>query len=324
MENLLNLVAAEVANTELFQDAPQDVIMRMLAQTSPLALAPGEVLLSPLRSNDHIYLLLSGTLSLHFDSPDSPEIRELSGGVSVGEMSIIDDSPPSAFVVAKTACRVLPLHRDQIEHMVADANPVTRNLLRLMTKWIKANTRRIVQDQIRIGELTDHANIDGLTGLYNRRWLDNTLARLLGQSRKDGLPLTVLLIDVDHFKNYNDTQGHQGGDSALMALSEVLKTTARPFDFPTRYGGEEFLVLLQNTDTASGLKVAERFREATQAKSIVSTDGTPLPGITISAGLATSDASATPESLIAAADAQLYRAKKTGRNRVCHSGDGVN
>lgn len=318
MENRMNPVAAEVANTELFQDAPLEVIMRVLAETAPLTLATGDVLLSPQRANDHVYLLLSGALSLHFDAPDSPEIRELPAGVSVGEMSIIDDSPPSAYVVAKSECRVLPLHRDQIKHLVADANPVTRNLLRLMTKWIKANTRRIVQDQMRIGELTDHANIDGLTGLYNRRWLDNALARLLQLSHKDGLPLTVLLIDVDRFKVYNDTQGHQGGDRALIALGEVLKTTARPYDFPTRYGGEEFLILLQNTGTESGIKVAERIREAAQAKAIVSADGAPLPGITISVGLATSDADSTPESLIAAADARLYRAKKEGRNRVCH------
>ena len=211
-------------------------------------------------------------------------------------------------------------HRDTLKRLVAEASPVARNLLRLMTKWIKANTTRIVQDRNRIGELTDHANIDGLTGLYNRRWLDNALARLVQQANKDGLPLTVLLIDVDRFKLYNDTHGHQCGDRALVALAEVLKASARPYDFAARYGGEEFLFLLQNTDAKSGAKVAERIRLAVQQNSIAAADGTPLPGITVSIGLAAGAADATPESLVAEADAQLYRAKNEGRNRACRSG----
>lgn len=318
MKNPINPIVMEVANNELFKDAPEEVIIRIVAEATPLALSSGEVLLSPMRDNHHVFLLLSGTLALHFDSLDSPEIRELPTGVSVGEMSIIDDEPPSAYIVAKTDCRVLPLHRDTLKRLIAETSPVTSNLLRLMTKWINANTRRIVQDRLRIRELTDHANIDGLTGLYNRRWLDNTLARLLEQTRKDSMPFTILFIDVDNFKPYNDTHGHESGDRALIALSEVLKTTSRPYDFPTRYGGEEFLILLQNTEAEIGIRIAERLRQAVEEKSVVSSDGTPLPGITISIGLATSEADSTPKSLIAAADSRLYQAKRTGRNRLCH------
>lgn len=308
----------ELAKTELFRDVPEGTLNLVLEQAVPIELAPGAILLTPERDNHHVYLLLSGTLSLHFDSPNSPEIRELSAGVSVGEMSVIDDGPPSAYVIAKTACRVLPVHKNLLGALV-DSNPVARNLLRLMNQWIKANTRRIVQDRMRISELTDQANIDALTGLYNRRWLNNVLARLLEQAQKDGLPLTILLIDVDHFKKYNDTQGHQNGDCALIALSEVLKMTARPYDFPTRYGGEEFLVLLQNTDLDGGVAVAERIQKAVRAKSISNQDGEPIPGITVSIGLATSEASSTVESLIETADVRLYRAKKDGRDSLCYT-----
>lgn len=314
----MNQITDELARTELFRDVPDATLSLVLEQAVPMELEPGAVLLSPERDNEHVYVLLGGTLSLHFDSPNSPEIRELPSGVAVGEMSVIDDGPPSAYVVAKTACRVLPLHRNLLRHLV-DSNPVARNLLRLMNQWIKANTRRIVQDRIRISELTDHANVDSLTGLYNRRWLDNALARLLEQAQKDDLPLTILLIDVDHFKKYNDSLGHQSGDRALIALGEALKITARPYDFPTRFGGEEFLVLLPNTDIAGGVVVAERIREAARMKSVVGADGANLPGITVSIGVATSDADSTPETLIETADARLYRAKKEGRDRQCHT-----
>ena len=311
-------IIEELARTGLFQDVPESTLSLVAQQAEAMELKQGAVLLSPERENHCVYLLLSGALSLHFDSIDSPEIRELAPGVSVGEMSVIDDSPPSAYVVAKTPCRVLALNRELLRHLV-DTNPVARNLLRLMNQWLKANTGRIVQDRERIGELTDQANIDSLTGLYNRRWLDNALPRLLEQAHRDGAPLTVLLIEVDNFKKYNDTWGFQNSDNALVALSDALKTTARPYDFSTRYGGVEFLVLLQNTDTDGGVEVAERIRNAVRKEAIAGVDGAALPGITVCIGLATGDAQSTPRSLIQVADDRLYHAKKEGSDRLCYS-----
>ncbi|TAN52297.1 MAG: GGDEF domain-containing protein [Methylococcaceae bacterium] len=313
----MNLSSTDLANTELFRNAPEAILQMVLQQSKPVRLAAGEILLSPERDNHHVYLLLSGSFGLHFNSPHSPEIRELSAGTSVGEMSVIDWTKPSAYVIAKTPSRVLPIHRDIIQQLVEDANPIACNLLRLMTRWIKANTQRIIEDQARIFELSCHANVDSLTGLYNRRWLDNAFGRLLEQSQKEDRPLCLLLIDVDHFKAYNDGQGHPGGDQALIALGNVLKTTLRPYDFSVRYGGEEFLVLLPNTGKEEGITVAERIRRKAADKKISFPDHAPLPGITVSIGLAVSDVTVTPVSLIAAADVQLYRAKTAGRNRVC-------
>lgn len=309
----MNPIFDELARMELFQNVPETVIQQVLEQATPLELAAGEILLSPHRDNEHIYLLLSGTLSLHFDSPDSPEIRELPQHISVGEMSIIDNSRPSAYVIAKEASRLFPIHREQLNRLIASTNPIAYNLLRLLSKWMKANTDRIVHDRVQISELTSHANIDRLTGLYNRRWLDQSLGRLLESDQ----PLSLLLIDVDHFKSYNDQQGHQGGDQALIALSHVLKTTVRPYDFATRYGGEEFLVILPMTTRLEGIPLAEQIRQTAEQKPIRALDKSPLPNITISIGFAEKEPHSTPESLIAAADAQLYRAKRAGRNLVC-------
>lgn len=314
----MSSVRDDLARTELFLDVPDAILNLVLAPAMPLELAAGEILLSPERANHHVYLLLAGTLSVHFGTPDSPAIREIAQGVSVGEMSIFDGTYPSAYVIAKEASRVFPIHRDLIQHLVTDTNPIARNLLRMLTQWLKANTQRIVKDRLHIWELTDQANVDGLTGLYNRRWLDNALERLLAQARKVNQTLCLLMLDVDRFKQYNDAQGHLGGDQALVALADVLKTTVRPYDYATRYGGEEFLVLLPNATLEEGIMVAERIRQASEKKSIASPDGTPLPGITVSIGLATSAADCTVAALIAAADAQLYRAKEAGRNSVRH------
>ncbi len=312
----MSVLTQELAQSELFRDVPEAVIQLVLEQSDPMELNEGELLLSPDMENHHVYLLLSGKLAVHFGSLDSPPIRELSKGVSVGEISIIDGTPPSAYVIARENSRVFPIHRDMLHDLVANTSPVAGNLLRLMTQWMRANTQRIVKDRLQIWELTDHANVDALTGLYNRRWLDNALARLLEQAAKGDQPLSILLIDVDHFKKYNDTQGHLGGDQALIAMGNVLKTTVRPYDFATRYGGEEFLVILPNTGKEEAIVAAERIRQNTAQKTICSSDGAELPGITISIGLAMNQAGATVQSLIAAADAQLYRAKAEGRNCV--------
>ncbi|MDD4911991.1 MAG: GGDEF domain-containing protein [Sideroxydans sp.] len=312
----MSTLAYELAQSELFQDVHEDVIRLVMAQSEPIELRAGHILLSPDKENHHIYLLLSGKLDVHFGSLDTPPIRELSEGVSVGEISIIDGTPPSAYVVAKETCRVFPIQHDLLHDLVANTSPVAGNLLRLMTQWMRANTQRIVKDRLQIWELTDHANVDALTGLYNRRWLDNALARLLEQSSKNEQPLCILLIDVDHFKKYNDTQGHLSGDQALIALGNVLKTTVRPYDFATRYGGEEFLVILPNTNKEEAIVAADRIRQNTVLKKICACNGTELPSITISVGLAISHSDSTAQSLIAAADAQLYRAKEEGRNCV--------
>ncbi|GEM_PF-6350888 len=145
---------AALAASELFRDAPAEVFAQVLRHAEPRELAPGEILLSPDRSNQHVYLLLSGALALRFDSPQAPEVRELLPGVSVGEMSIIDASPPSAYVTAKVASRVFPIHRDLLLQLIAGSNPVARNLLRLMSQWLKANTRHIADDQSQIQRLT--------------------------------------------------------------------------------------------------------------------------------------------------------------------------
>ncbi|OYQ41235.1 hypothetical protein CHU94_09060 [Rhodoferax sp. TH121] len=312
----MTYLTQELAQTELLSNLPDSILEQVAGHATPRLLAAGEVLLTPDQDNAYVYLVLSGALTIHFDTLDSPAIREVAPGGSVGEMSVMDGTRPSAFVVAKVPSRVFGIHRDLIQEMVANTHSVAGNLLRLLTRWLKENTHRIVRDRLQIQELTDHVDVDALTRLYNRRWLDNAMERLLEQSIKGQQGLGVLLIDVDHFKQYNDTHGHQGGDQALVALSNVLKTTVRPYDFATRYGGEEFLVLLPNTTLPEAIATAQRMCDAAQSMAVVSPTGSRLPGITVSIGVAVSDASSTPQSLVAAADAKLYLAKHGGRNSV--------
>lgn len=310
------LLIQELAKTELLQQVSEDILEQLLAHAAPLLLSPGHLLLSPEQDNQHIYLVLSGTLTVHFISPDAPVIRELAEGSSAGEMSILDDTAPSAYVKAKNQCKVFPVHRDFLLNLIQTTHPVAYNLLRLLTKWMKANTQKIINDQFQISELTNQVNIDGLTGLYNRRWLDNALPRLLSQVNSQSQILCILIIDADHFKHYNDLHGHQGGDLALIAMGTVLRSNIRSYDFAARIGGEEFMIVLPNTTLKDSVAMAERIRIEIENRSITSPDGKALPSITVSIGLAQYYSNSTAEALFAAADKQLYLAKQDGRNRV--------
>ncbi len=155
------------------------------------------------------------------------------------------------------------------------------------------------------------AATDGLTGLLNHRALRERLAEEFVRASRYHQPLSVLMLDLDHFKIINDTRGHEAGDDALRALADVLRGAARESDVVGRYGGEEFIVVLPQTDAGSARPVAERIRAAVEAA-----DG-PLNAVTVSIGACTLRADhADFAALLRCVDAALYRSKAAGRNQV--------
>jgi diguanylate cyclase (GGDEF)-like protein len=160
------------------------------------------------------------------------------------------------------------------------------------------------------------AVLDPLTGLHNRRHLDARLKSEFAFANRHGTPLSVLLIDIDHFKKVNDTYGHPGGDAALRALSDRLQRTVRTEDIVARYGGEEFAVVARGIEVAGAMLLAERIRE--QAQKIQVAHEEDLIKFTISVGVATMTKERifdTIAALLKAADDALYKAKEGGRNR---------
>lgn len=164
-------------------------------------------------------------------------------------------------------------------------------------------------------KLSEQAHRDPLTGLYNRRYLDDTLARELARCQREGLPLSLMLIDLDHFKQINDTYGHLAGDEVLKQLAAMLSARARTSDVVCRFGGEEFLLLLPAMTQATALERADQWRQEFAAHSI--RFGELHMQATLSVGVATYPGhGTTPQALIRSADDALYRAKTGGRNRV--------
>jgi diguanylate cyclase (GGDEF)-like protein len=158
---------------------------------------------------------------------------------------------------------------------------------------------------------------DGLTGAWNRKYLDERLRQEVAFAQRHRAALSVVLVDIDHFKKINDTYGHLVGDAVLRSTAATMKQAIRTEDLLARYGGEEFVVVARGVDVRSGLQLAERLRIIVE-RSPMTDDGQMIVR-TISGGIASLDCCgpmATPERLLAIADDRLYRAKEGGRNRV--------
>ena len=187
-----------------------------------------------------------------------------------------------------------------------------------------AVVRARVKTQLTLKAQTDAlrmlASLDGLTGVPNRRIFDERLDAEWRACRRSGVPLSLLMVDVDHFKLYNDHYGHLDGDQCLKAIASALADSVeRGRDMLARFGGEEFVCLLPDTDLEGARHIAEKLRSAVEALAIPHVESKTASTVTVSLGVATTtqcDALQPPE-LLKVADEQLYLAKQSGRNRVC-------
>jgi len=192
--------------------------------------------------------------------------------------------------------------------------------------WVLLSQTATIYAQLAVTaeRLRNESLTDVLTGLANRRSFDQRFAEMLRDCAREARPLALLMIDVDHFKVYNDAFGHQRGDDALRAIGALLLNNAtRARDLVARIGGEEIAVIMPQVDMLGALVVAERMRTAVQAAAIAQGSAAKHPVVTISVGVtATTDPAATSvEDLVRSADRALYRAKDMGRNRVIELGE---
>ncbi len=165
-------------------------------------------------------------------------------------------------------------------------------------------------------ETLEHAALtDGLTGMQNRRYFDDALKEYIVEFRRIGRPVGLMILDLDHFKQVNDTHGHDVGDEVLRAVANCLKNMTRYHDVAARLGGEEFAVVTPNMDAELLERFAERIRKAIAAMPVMA--GNARLRITTSVGLAVWDGKEAAEDFYRRADKQLYEAKRLGRNRVC-------
>ena len=279
-----------------------------------LVLAGPREVLSPLATRGRA----GRPASVYVDAPGSAVRRALDSrrtvlteGVDPLEDPWLSKALPKAgnLLIAPLTSESRSLGVVVLEHSLRPGSRVERRVVTIIERFV-AHASLALENAFLMEQLRRSASTDGLTGIANRRSFDITLDRYLARAVASFEPVSLVLLDIDHFKLLNDEHGHQTGDDVLRQVAALLVEHARAIDVPARYGGEEFAVVLPECELAEATVVAERLRKA-----IASAD-LPVP-ITVSAGVATFPThGATSESLIRATDTALYRAKDEGRNRI--------
>lgn len=300
----------------VFAELPS-ALLDAIASRCPLReLAAGAAVLTAGESNDRMFVVLQGCLSVHLGDGTAPSVAELRTGDTVGELSAIDQRPASATVIARTDSTLLAIDEAMFWHICHASHVFSLRLMRTLVQKLRDSNHGMQAKIEQCANLKAVSERDALTGAQSRRWLDETLPGMCQDHRRDGTALCIAVVDVDHFKRINDTHGHQAGDRVLRELATLLRAHLRPTDFVARFGGEEFVIVLPFAPLTGARVAAERIRDAVSRALIRHDAETPALQLTVSIGLAELGSVDDEASMFAQADAALYRAKRNGRNRI--------
>ncbi|WP_296946968.1 GGDEF domain-containing protein [uncultured Massilia sp.] len=304
-----------IGDLDLFRGAATPAVAAELANCTIVRVAKGDQVQEGLRAR--LYIVLAGALGVEASwSVGDDRLEHILPGESVGEQSVLDEAANLAAMVALEDTELLVIEPDLVWQLIERHHGVARNMLRLLSFRIRA-ANALLRRRQKLGEFYRQLSFnDGLTGLYNRAWLNDMLPRLVARARQDGAALSLVMIDLDHFKRFNDTHGHLAGDGALCAAAGALRAGLRPTDYAVRYGGEEMAAILPDTSRELAMAVAQRLCLRLRETVVFDDMRLPLPHITGSFGVATLAPGQDERALVTAADAALYRAKEAGRDRI--------
>ena len=306
---------ASMGHVALLRDVDSISLQQLLTGCTFRDLAPEQILLTPGRANRHVYIIMSGSVRVHLDDLGGHPYIELSVGECVGELSILGETKVTAHVVGQEAARLMVIDQDLLWLLINHSPQLARQFLYTLSHRVGSDNLILRRSLRRQRESEINANLDALTGIANRRGLNCFFNALLETESLQTQALSLLMIDIDHFKRFNDTHGHVLGDNVLCAVAGILADHADQ-GLAARYGGEEFTLVLPGRDLAQACRLADTVREKIQEIQLWTTQGEHILPITISIGVTQMQTGDTLQTLIHNADSALYCAKRNGRNCV--------
>jgi diguanylate cyclase (GGDEF)-like protein len=298
-------------------------VKRVTQHLDSVELAEGQTLFREGEAGKELYILSEGTVAITISLPDGSEqhIARFTPGDFFGEMSIFDNAPRSATCRALTRSIVFSLSKDAFSDIIAQ-HP--RIALKLMYRMLNVTTQRLrdtsqfVSEMVQWGEgARKRAITDELTGVYNRRFLEDSLGGYVSEAQEKGTPLSLVMVDLDHFREINEHYGNQKGDEAIRSASAIFRSALHDKGIIARYGGDEFVIILPHMTSTEATNLMSRVCRQVAGLDIFKDMKGPITNVTSSMGVAAFPEHATDVvTLRAAADAALYRAKESGRDRV--------
>jgi diguanylate cyclase (GGDEF)-like protein len=304
----------EIGTLELLRGMGPELLDMIVARCPARSLLPGETLLAAGQTNSEIFVVLSGELHVYLGDNRAVPVAVLRTGDTVGELSAIDKKPTSASVVATQNSLLLRIDENMFWHIIHASHGFAVRLILKLAERLRANNSTVQANRELCAHFEQVALSDALTGVHSRRWLDETLPRLCERHRFDGQPMSVAIVDVDHFKRINDEHGHALGDEVLSVMAALLRDVTRDSDLAVRVGGEEFLLVFANTTVAEASQACERLLASVRE---YAWDGLAADlSCTVSAGVAQLNPDESVSDWLVRADAALYTAKHAGRDSV--------
>jgi diguanylate cyclase (GGDEF)-like protein len=327
--NNIKKVVQFLKTVHIFSSFSEEEIKIIARRLNLLKVKEGDILCKEGEEGYELYIIREGEIagSIQLPSGKQKEIVVFHPGDFFGEMSIFENAPRSATCHAKLDGKVFRLHKNDFFSLI-QTNPCVA--IKMMYRMLNITTQRLrktskfLSDMVRWGdEASKRAITDELTGAYNRRFLDNSLDDFFDTAKKSKKPLTLIMADLDYFRQINEAYGHDMGDKTILEVVKVFKKNLRETDILARYGGDEFTVLLPDTGLEKACNIAEEIRKEVEKLDFLSTMTGPVTHLSTSQGIASYPETVdTLQDLRKKADEALYQAKERGRNRIYCSGEG--
>ncbi|RLQ21717.1 diguanylate cyclase [Seongchinamella sediminis] len=244
----------------LFKGVEPEFIRSWIADCALKWVKAGSIVLSPETVNLSMLIVLEGRASIHLESADSEAVAHVGSGECLGEVSLFDNQPPSAVVVAESDLHLLVISHEQLLRLIEWSHQISLNLLYILSQRLRYCNDAISQSSQFEEGLKDHAKRDALTGFFNRQWTDNYLSKL-NSSVANGMTaphLSLLIIDIDNLSWFNDNYGRPASEDVLQQVAQTIGQGFRSGDKIARYDEARFIVILPDTDQDAATSIAQR------------------------------------------------------------------